>query len=45
MESCGTGYSLMQLNWVGEAFLLNREGQPTRLMGTALEHLKSRGAE
>jgi hypothetical protein len=40
--ACGHGYSLMQLNWVAEAWKLDSAGDLGKLTGTVLEELASR---
>lgn len=43
--SLGTGYTLMQCNWVGEAAVMDKEGALVPLLGTVFEMLAERGVE
>ncbi len=38
----GSGYSLMQMAWVAEAFGVDEAGLQARILGTALEFLEAR---
>ena len=44
-HSLGAGYSMMQLGWVADAFVLDEAGHSIPLKGTLLEELRIRGAE
>jgi len=42
-QPAGSGYSMMQMAWTGEAFLIDEQGVPMQLPGTVLESLEARG--
>eukprot|EP00798_Chlamydomonas_sp_ICE-L_P015968 gene15968-22099_t len=45
LQSLGSGYSCMQLNWVAEAFTLNEDGSYQEVPGTMLEALAVKNIE
>ncbi len=44
-QLAGTGYSMLQLGWEGEAVTVDREGNTNALPVSALEYLQDKGVK